>query len=363
MVAPQLPPATGGVETHVDELTAALVRAGHELTLVGTVPPSHRPSEDPTDGDGVPGRTLVAVGRPHERHLEIPPAGFASAVAHAADGFDVAHLQSYHLPYAALARRALPPALPFLFTGHYHGTGHSRLSSAAHPVYRMLFGRRLFEDAARVVCVSQVEEARVRTAFPKARTKVIPNGIRPAPKTSRSSGQARGSRPMTILSVGRLERYKQHERVVEALALLPEARLAVVGDGPRRSRLERLASQVAPGRVDVLGRVSDSVLERLWEEADLFVSASLAESFGLSTARAVASGTPAVVSDIPAHREVAGAHGALLVDPHAPARAWADAFSRALAAPAPSGSFLSWDEVAAETAELYRAVLDADSSR
>jgi glycosyltransferase involved in cell wall biosynthesis len=54
------------------------------------------------------------------------------------------------------------------------------------------------------------------------------------------------------------------------------------------------------------GFVSDEALACLYSGAAAFVSPSLAEGFGLPAVEAAACGAPAVLSDIPAHRETLG---------------------------------------------------------
>lgn len=55
-----------------------------------------------------------------------------------------------------------------------------------------------------------------------------------------------------------------------------------------------------------LGHVSDADLDVLYRHADAFVAASIYEGFNLTVLEALAHGCPAIVSLIPAHREVAG---------------------------------------------------------
>ncbi len=80
-----------------------------------------------------------------------------------------------------------------------------------------------------------------------------------------------------------------------------------------------------PGRVRVLGRVSDADLAVLLRRATALVVPSRAEGFGLPLLEAMAVGTPVVTSDAPALVEVAG--GAALATGLAPRRL-ADALAR-----------------------------------
>src|SRR5262249_21328590 len=146
---------------------------------------------------------------------------------------------------------------PLVFTPHYHGTGHSPLRRFLHVPYRPL-GATIFARAACTICVSEAEAALVRRHFPRAagRLWLIPNGV--------EVGALGPAEPYpvdrtVILSVGRLETYKNVHAVLEALPYLDERFvLRVVGDGPARADLEALADRLRlRGRVAFLGRVSD----------------------------------------------------------------------------------------------------------
>jgi glycosyltransferase involved in cell wall biosynthesis len=116
------------------------------------------------------------------------------------------------------------------------------------------------------------------------------------------------SRGPIVLSVGRLESYKRVDSLVAATAYLPpDHRLVVVGDGPERIRLETLARERGVGeRVEFTGQITDAALDGWLRAADVIVSLSIAEAFGLTLLEGAAGGARVVASDIAAHREVAG---------------------------------------------------------
>lgn len=95
-----------------------------------------------------------------------------------------------------------------------------------------------------------------------------------------------------VLSVGELVAYKRVDLVIRACrkAGVP---LAIVGDGPERARLERLA-----GSADVrfLGRVHDAELDRLLGGASAFIHPGI-EDFGIATVEALVAGVPVVGRD------------------------------------------------------------------
>jgi glycosyltransferase involved in cell wall biosynthesis len=112
-----------------------------------------------------------------------------------------------------------------------------------------------------------------------------------------------------------------------------------------------------------LGYVSDPVLAGLYRRAVLVCCPSLYEGFGFPVLEAMGAGTPVLASDIPVHREVAGA-AAIFLPPDDPAR-WAkeaaalasdDDRRRELAARGRrrAGEF-SWQRTATDTAAAWAA--------
>ncbi|WP_307873116.1 glycosyltransferase family 4 protein [Paractinoplanes ovalisporus] len=287
-------PDIGGVETHVRRLCAALVATGDEVEVL--TQHAHA-SVESIDGVLVRRFPLTVSAANYRFSL-----GLWRWLRRHAGHYDVLHAHSYH----ALA--ALPAALtnrtPLVFTPHYHGTGHSRLRAALHPIYRPL-GRRIVARAGRIICVTRAERELLISHFPEARGRmvVVPNGTDPAPDLVAGPEPGR-----SILCVGRLERYKRVDRVIRAMTQLPaDHRLDVVGAGPAAEEWEQLAARLGLGedRVVFHGRLPDGAFHARMASAAAVVSASAHEAFGMAVADALTAGIPTVASFIPAHRELA----------------------------------------------------------
>jgi len=136
--------------------------------------------------------------------------------------------------------------------------------------------------------------------------------------------------PVVLLTVGRLVRRKGHDVTLRALSLLdgsqPAIRYQVVGDGPERARLERLALELGiSDRVDFQGYVSPDALDRAYREADLFVMVPRqeggdTEGYGLVYLEAGARGLPVVGSRSAGAAEAVspGVTGLRVDDPQSP---------------------------------------------
>jgi glycosyltransferase involved in cell wall biosynthesis len=138
-----------------------------------------------------------------------------------------------------------------------------------------------------------------------------------------------------LLAVGSLERRKNPDGVLDALALLPaERRPLILFAGPAAGFHICLEAQRRGlgDRVRALGVVSDDALAALYTGALAVLVCSRAEGFGLPVVEAWACGAPVIASNVTALPEVAD-DAALLVDPESPAEI-ASAIASLLDAPA-----------------------------
>jgi glycosyltransferase involved in cell wall biosynthesis len=96
-----------------------------------------------------------------------------------------------------------------------------------------------------------------------------------------------------LLYVGRLSPEKGLDTLGEILDAVPEARLALVGDGPARAALER---RYAGRRVHFTGFLRGEELAAAYASADVFLMPSTTETLGFVVLEAMASGCPVVAA-------------------------------------------------------------------
>jgi teichuronic acid biosynthesis glycosyltransferase TuaC len=107
--------------------------------------------------------------------------------------------------------------------------------------------------------------------------------------------------PQEIVTVGHLVARKRHADVIRALWLLrdrhPTLRYVVIGDGPEREALQRLARELGVAdRVELTGQLPHAAaLERARRSA-IFAMPSVDEAFGVAYVEAMAGGLPAIGS-------------------------------------------------------------------
>jgi glycosyltransferase involved in cell wall biosynthesis len=98
-----------------------------------------------------------------------------------------------------------------------------------------------------------------------------------------------------LLYVGRLSPEKQLMQIRAVLEQVPDTRLALVGDGPDRAKLEQ---HFAGLPVVFMGYQQGEVLSQAYGSADVFVFPSALETFGLVVTEAMAAGLPVVASRV-----------------------------------------------------------------
>lgn len=234
MITARYYPYLGGIESHVHEVTPRLIDLGYDVDVI-TCDPSHELAQIEVL-DGVRVRRFPAGPRRSDWMLS---PGLARHVSRG--GYDLAHVQGIHtgVPPAALvaARVARMPTVLTFHTGGYSRPLRNRLRGVQFAAIAPLLRR-----CTALIGVSEFEARRFRDI-------VGPNG--PDVVVVRNGGSLPAPTqpvvvdPNLVLSVGRLEFYKGHHRLIEALPALrdrrPGARLRILGAGPYREDLLRLA--------------------------------------------------------------------------------------------------------------------------
>jgi teichuronic acid biosynthesis glycosyltransferase TuaC len=178
-----------------------------------------------------------------------------------------------------------------------------------------------------------------------------------------------------MVTVAHLVARKRHEVVLRALARLdPERRpeYVVIGDGPCRSGLERLAGELGVAdRVRFVGQLPNDRAVAEAAKCDLFVMPGVEEPFGVAFVEAMAAGLPAIGSRGEGGPEdiAAAGPGMVLVQPDDAealaaeiARLTADRSELArlgAAARETVAANFTWERCGAETVAAYRAALEA----
>jgi alpha-1,3-rhamnosyl/mannosyltransferase len=209
---------------------------------------------------------------------------------------------------------------------------------------------RAVRRADQVIAVSEKTKRDVVDLYGIAPDKVTvtPHGVDPAfsPDDSEGGGY--------VLFVGAIQARKDPLAAADAAAA---AGLPLIVVGPEKER--GLANELRARGADVRGWVGQLELADLYRGAAALVLPSRFEGFGVPVLEAMASGTPVVLSDDAALREVAGDAGVYADggDFGAALRRALDDRARWSAAGLERAKEFSWEESARRTADVYRRVL------
>lgn len=327
MVSWEYPPlVVGGIAAHAEGLATALVRAGHDVTVLSL----HHP-DAPDDGevDGVrvlrsridlpwiPADDLVAQMASANHHLVRSTARLGTwrpDVVHAHDwlvawaGDVLAHL--YDVPLVATVHATE--------RGRHGGHVPPGLPAAVNSVEWWLT-----YQAREVIACSNFMVREVVSGFelPPEKVHLVPNGVNPTLWAPR--GPARQREPM-VLAWGRVQYEKGFQVLASAIGRLrhrvPGLRCVIAGRGSYLPDLQvHLDIEGVNDLVHLAGFVDDDELRTLLHTAGCVAIPSLYEPFGIVALESMAAGAPTVAARTGGLAEIlGGTQAGLLFEPGDP---------------------------------------------
>jgi glycosyltransferase involved in cell wall biosynthesis len=323
-------PPDGGVPENVLALARGLGDHGWECEVAGPEESAIHPA---LARAGVPVHRVAAIRRGYGRPAADLAAQRALSRIAAKGRFDLLHCHSAKA--GVLGRLAACRAgIPSVFTPHCFGFVGD--VSRARRVFAVAAERALGRRTAAIICVAEAERSRAleRRIAPAERLHLVHNGVEPCPRVAPHARVAalRHGGPVAVCVVA-LRPQKRVDVLIDAaprvFARMPEARIAIVGDGPLR---DRLAAQAAGLGLDRDPRFAMLPFERpsaaVLRAADVYVLPSAWEAFPIGIVEALACGVPQVATDVEGTGEaLADGETGVLVPPRDP-----DALADALAA-------------------------------
>ena len=360
IVSPYGFPHPGGVNEHVRHTFEELRSLGHDPWIITPKYGRERDSEGhvlrvgtgwAVPSNGSVGRLTVGLRlRPRVRDLL------------AAHRFDVLH---YHEPFVPFLGPAVLTESDTVNIGTFHAFGGFSPSywlgrHAAAGLAGRLHGRIAVSGAARHF---------IERYFP-GDYEIIPNGVEIEPFANAQPYEELRDGTLNILFVGRLEDRKGLSYLLRGYHRMRkrhvDARLIVVGNGPRLREYRRYVATRRIRDVEFVGHVPLEAKLRYFASADIFCAPSTGqESFGIVLLEAMAAGLPIVASDIHGYKNVVSRNvEGYLVEPRNP-RAIAAALYKLAGDPdlrhrmgeagrAKAGEY-SWEQVTQRVVAFYHA--------
>lgn len=314
------PDKLGGLERYVRELAAGLTARGRPVTVIAKDVEGDLPhSELGDDGVKIIRYTAPAKSDPFFA-LKYPftiAAGIEEAIA--ASGHD----SLLHCHYAIAGLSAAIRGRPFLHTFHapaYREIQSERFGSYVLPeIFASAAARAaaaaegfVLRRASSTVVLSEFMRGELALLAPGAASSatLVPGGVDTSFFSPGKADKPGGS-PL-LVTARRLTTRTGVINLVEAmprvLAVLPNARLHVLGSGGAAAEIRALVDRLGLTEVVSLrGRVPEEDLLASYRAADLVVMPTLElEGFGLTTAEAMSCGTPVVGTPVGANPELIG---------------------------------------------------------
>jgi len=322
LIAASYAPVRGGLQTIAQTLASSLKLRGHEIRVLTNRYPRALAADERLDEIPVRRWDFLTPELRHLRNLrfDLFLAGlfyFPSTLTRIIllllrERPDVVNLHFAGAPslFVLIARLLVT----FRLVVSLHGDdveGLPRRSSFDRVVFRTLLRKADVVTA----CSQYLLDEAIKfepAAGPKGLT--VRNGIDPL-SVPVLNGERRG-----VIAAGRMFRQKGFDVFLRAhAATASKPHMTLIGDGPERESLERLASSLGlKGEVSFSGQQDrESVLAEM-AKAELIVIPSRRESFGMVALEAMALGKPVVASRVGGLPEILKGADALLVEPDEP---------------------------------------------
>lgn len=298
-------PRLGGIESQVHDLAQVLQAEGHEVLVVTATPtkPHSAPERQTVDGIRVLRLTSTLIGStpinpfagPRLRSL------FTSAdVVHIHTGVISPFAQhamiiagALRVPTSVTWHCMLGPWWPLFHVARFaqwaaaRGVTMNAVSSQLAPTIQKIVGERTAVhilhngmDPSDWTGVAQRRLARARATGH--------SGLAPAPIRIVASRRLKPRKRNDVLIRLAVDAQKQ--------AGVP-AELTIFGEGAERRELEALVRKLDAPWITLPGRVDRAALRQAYEDADIYFSTALMESFGIATLEGRTAGLPIVAPD------------------------------------------------------------------
>lgn len=306
------PPAVGGVEKHVLELSRALKKRGHQVEIHTSNFYDLKASPlPPITQDEIPTYRYSSKFVKKTKFFSQPihfPGLILGLIRTNPDVIHVHSMASQHLEIGYLYARLFHK--PLIVTGHYSAADLLRLSTKRKKVQktkRLLYWEKRLKKImsyATLIALTNSEAKSYRGLFGFQNLTVIPNGI------DLNEFEASFNKDNYLLYIGRIVPEKRLEFLIKAHNKLPVKKpLLIAGYAPDKNYLKKLKELSSSG-ISFVAPEREKLLQLL-KKAQALLLVSKNEAFGIVLLEAMASATPIIASDSGGFPEVVDDAGLL----------------------------------------------------
>lgn len=231
--------------------------------------------------------------------------------------------------------------------------------------WTMPLARLVFAHARAITCGSNYLRDQLLSldVVDESRVRVVPMPVNPVFEVAKSKVQVSNR---MVLTVARLTRQKSIDTLIDAIALVPNVRLRIIGDGPERANLEQHVRDLhLDDRVEFIGALPQTELPPHYAACAAFVLPSIREGMGLVLAEALLCGAPVIATNSGGATDIVRDGETGLLVPERDVRALANAIEKMLSDRALArqlahagaqfvGAHFTAERVAEQFAEIYQ---------
>lgn len=306
------PPHIGGMEFFAHELNQRLAQSGWKVTICA---PNFL-GEQLKELTGSGGNLTIIYYPAFEIILNFPCPKFwrkdfwdaIRNISHHQSAIVISHTRFFIASSVALVFSRIKD-LPLLHIEHGSSPVQSKNTfiSVISELYDTTLGRLVIRKAKKIIAISQdvsdfvqkqwaVKSEIIRRGFDPSAIAVIPD----SQEFPRSTGITR------LMYIGRLISGKGLDTLLDGLMLMQEKNweLIVIGDGPARQSLEKLAKQFTSNQVMFLGKKNPQETIALLKTTDIFINPSRSEGLPTTVAEAALCRKAIVATNVGGTREL-----------------------------------------------------------
>jgi glycosyltransferase involved in cell wall biosynthesis len=333
------PNVTGGLDVHVGELFEGLERRGVDVELV--LPEEYAPDRE--NVVGVPtgeGDIITRIGR------------LSETFARRATDHDIIHTHDWFGYGPGLRAKRNNDVI---WIASFHSLSSDR--NVDPPQREVETERRIVENADYLISVSELLAGNLRDQY-GGESEVIYNGFSSCETTDRDVRAELGIDGEMVFFVGRHTHQKGIEHLMYAMTKVLDRDVTLVlgGKGHLSPQLKLFAELLGiEDRVRFPGFIPEAELGDYYAAADVFVSPSLAEPFGITITEALSVGTPVVATECGV-AEVLPDDALVEVQPDSDSIAWGIRTALAREGP-PEYEPFTWNDCVAGNLAVYERVM------